>query len=56
MQKLIFWWIIETSVVFLTDLVGCVISDGIKDKDIYIGLNAKKYLAQLYKHVAKFPN
>ena len=26
------------------DIVGCVIPDGIKHKDIYIGLDARKYL------------
>ena len=38
---------------WLVDLVGRVVSDGIKEKDIYIGLNAKKYLALLYKDAQK---
>ena len=36
----------------LFDIVGCVISDGIKRKDIYMGLNARKYLDQPYEHSA----
>lgn len=36
----------------LFDIVGCVISVGIKRKDIYMGLNARKYLDQPYEHSA----
>ena len=36
----------------LSGLVGCVISDGIKHKDIYKGLNTRNYLAKEYDHVA----
>ena len=38
----------------LSGLVGCVIPDGIKHKDIYRGLNARNYLAKEYEHVANF--
>ena len=38
----------------LSVLVGCVIPDGIKHKDIYRGLNARNYLAKEYEHVANF--
>ena len=38
----------------IINLVECVIQDGIKHKDIYIGLDARKYLTRQYKHVGKF--
>ena len=46
-------WDIFGASYWLVDLVGPVVSDGIKEKDIYIGLNAKKYLARLYKDAEK---
>ena len=38
----------------LSGLVGCVIPDGVKHKDIYKGLNTRNYLAKEYDHVANF--
>ena len=38
----------------IIDLTGCVIPNGEKEKDIYIGLNARKYLIKSYEHCNKF--
>lgn len=38
----------------IMDLVGCVIPDGDKEKDVFVGLNARKYLMRPYEHSNKF--
>ena len=47
------WDILDISYKFI-DPVGCAISGSIKHKDIYIGLDVKKYLAQQYEHSVMF--
>ena len=47
------WDILDISYEFI-DLVGCGISGSIKHKDIYIGLDVKKYLAHQYEHSVMF--
>ena len=38
----------------LSGLVGCVMPDRIKDKDIYKGLNVRNYSVKEYEHGANF--
>ena len=38
----------------LLDLLGCIILGGSKEKHLYIGLSARKYLMRPYEHSEKF--
>ena len=38
----------------IIDVIGCVIVNGEKERDVYIELNAPKYLIRTYKHWNKF--